>query len=114
LKIQDVTHLVAQKLKEIKQTLGDSVREYDKRFKDLLSQILTIINHSLLVQWYVAGLLLQIRSPLRLYEITYCEDALQKAQQIELDDDVLLTSLITDILEEKIEYLQQTIKNLSI
>jgi hypothetical protein len=38
-KIQDITHLAAQKLKEIKQRPGESVREYDKRFKYLLSQI---------------------------------------------------------------------------
>jgi len=29
-KIQDITHLAAQKLKEIKKRLGESVREYDK------------------------------------------------------------------------------------
>lgn len=29
-KVQDVTHLVAQKLKEIKQRRGESVREYDE------------------------------------------------------------------------------------
>jgi hypothetical protein len=43
-KIQDITHLVAQNLKEIKKMLGESVREYDKRFKGLLSQIPTMIN----------------------------------------------------------------------
>jgi hypothetical protein len=32
-KIQDITHLEAQKLKEIKQILGESVREYDKILK---------------------------------------------------------------------------------
>ena len=75
-KVQDVTNLAAQKLKEIKQRPGDSVREYEKRFKDILSQITTTIDHSLLVQWYVVGLLQQIFSPLWLHEITTYDDAL--------------------------------------
>ena len=36
---QDVKHLVAQELKEIKQTPGESTREYTKRVKDLVTQI---------------------------------------------------------------------------
>ena len=65
-KIQDITHLAAQKLKEIKQILGELVREYYKRFKDLLSQIPMMIDHKLLVQWYVTGLLPRICSSLSL------------------------------------------------
>jgi len=79
-KIQNITHMAAQKLKEIKQRPGEPIREYDKRFKDLLSQISMTIDQNLLVQWYVVGLLPRIHSPLPLYEITSCEDALQKAQ----------------------------------
>ena len=48
-KIKDIAHLATQKLKDIKQIPGESVREYDKRFKDLLSQIPTIIDVNLLV-----------------------------------------------------------------
>ena len=36
-KTKDVAHLAAQKLKDIKKMPGESVREYEKRFKDLLS-----------------------------------------------------------------------------
>lgn len=39
---QDVKHLLAQKLKDIRQMLRESVQEYDKIFKDLLSKISTI------------------------------------------------------------------------
>jgi hypothetical protein len=56
-KIQDVTHLETQKLKEIKQRLGESIREYDKISKDLLIQILTTIDQRFMVQWYVFRLL---------------------------------------------------------
>ena len=48
-KIEDVAHLVVQKLKDIKQVPGESVWEYDKRFKDLLSQIPLNIDANLLV-----------------------------------------------------------------
>jgi hypothetical protein len=101
-KIQDVTHLAAQNLKEIKQRSGESVREYDKRFKDLLSQILITIDQNLLVQRYLARILPIICSFLCLYEITNCEYVLQKAQQVELDDDGPSTSSTTERLEEKI------------
>ena len=36
-KAKDVAHIASQKLKDIKQILGETVREYDKRFKYLLS-----------------------------------------------------------------------------
>jgi hypothetical protein len=59
-------------------------------------------------------LLQRIRTPLQLYEITSCEDTLQKVQCVESDDDGPLNSSSTERLEEKIEHLQQTIKNLSL
>ena len=77
-KIEDVAHLAAQKLKDIKQRPGESVREYDKRFKDLLSEILAIIDANLLVQWYVVGLLHHVRAPLRMHDITSLEEAFKK------------------------------------
>ena len=36
-KTKDVAHLVAQKLKDIKKVPGETIREYDKILKDLLS-----------------------------------------------------------------------------
>ena len=68
-KIEDVTHLAAKKLKDIKQIPGETVREYDKRFKDLLSQIPYNIDSNILVQWYITGLLHHVRSPLRMDDI---------------------------------------------
>jgi hypothetical protein len=52
-----------QKLKEIKQMLGEFVQEYDKWFKDPLSQISYPIDKELLIQWFVVGLLQRIRAP---------------------------------------------------
>jgi hypothetical protein len=65
------------KAKEIKQMLGESIREYDKRFKYLLSQIPYMIDKELLVQWFVVGLLQKIWAPLRMHEIQSCEDSLK-------------------------------------
>ena len=60
--------------------LGESVREYDKRFKDLLSQIRAIIDVNLLVQWYVTSLLHHVRAPLRMHDITSLEEAFKKSE----------------------------------
>jgi uncharacterized membrane protein YjdF len=84
---QDISHLAAQKLKEIKQNLGETIHEYDKIFKYILSQIPYVIEEKLLVQWYVVGLLQNIRVPLCMYDIHMCEEALKKSQRIEMDDE---------------------------
>jgi len=85
--MQDINHFAAQKLKEIKQNLGKTDREYDKRFKDLLSKIPYAIDDKLLVQWYVVGLLQKIRVPLCMYDLQTCEEVLRKSKQIEMDDE---------------------------
>ena len=68
-KTEDVAHLAAQKLKDIKKIPRETVREYDKIFKDLLSQIPYNIDANILVQWYVVGLLHHVRAPLRMHDI---------------------------------------------
>ena len=42
-------HLAAKKLKTTSQKLAESVREYDKRWKDLLSQLDYVIDEQLLI-----------------------------------------------------------------
>ena len=78
-KIEYFTQIVAQKLKDIKEITREIVREYDKRFKDLLSQLSYNIDSNLLVQWYVAGLLHHVRDPLRMHDIKTLEEILKKA-----------------------------------
>ena len=56
-KTQEGSHLAVQKLKEIKQKHGESIRAYDRRLKDTLSLIPYVIEERLMVQWFVAGLL---------------------------------------------------------
>ena len=111
-KTEDVAHLATQKLKDIKQRLGESVREYDKRFKDLLSQIPAIIDANLLVQWYVVGLLHHVRAPLRMHDIMSLKESFKKAQQMESDVDVVISSE-KGRLEDKIKMLSKTIRELT-
>ena len=111
-KTKDVAHLAAQKLKDIKQRPRELIREYDKRFKDLLSQILTIIDANLLVQWYAVGLLRHVRAPLRMHGITSLEEAFKKAQQMESDVDVAIP-LEKGRLEDKTKMLSKTIRELT-
>jgi hypothetical protein len=56
-KMQDISDLAAQKLKEIKKKPGETIWVYDKRLKYLLSQIPYAIDKNLFVQWCIAGLL---------------------------------------------------------
>jgi hypothetical protein len=86
-KTRYVKHLVYHKPKEIKQMWGESVREYNKIFKDLLGHIPHTVDKEIPVQWFVVGVLQKICAPLRMHEIQTCKDALKKSQHIELDED---------------------------
>ena len=55
-KTPDAKHLVAKKLKTTSQKPTESVREYDKRWKDLLNQLDYVIDEQLLIQWFLTGL----------------------------------------------------------
>ena len=47
-------HLEAKKLKTTSQKLRETIRDYDKRWKDLLSQLDYVIDEQLLIQWFLA------------------------------------------------------------
>ena len=55
-KTPDAKHLATKKLKTTSQKPGESVRDYNKRWKDLLSQLDYVIDEQLLIQWFLAGL----------------------------------------------------------
>ena len=99
-KTQEGSHLAAQKLKDIKQKHGESIRMYDRWLKDIVSMIPYVIEERLLVQWFVARLLPQNRSQLWAFEFTTYSEALKKALQLETDDDVVIHG-INRQLEEK-------------
>lgn len=56
-KTKEGSHLAAQKLKDIKQKHGESIRAYDRRLEYTLSLIPYAIEERLLIQWFIAGLL---------------------------------------------------------
>ena len=55
-KTLDAKHLAAKKLKTTSQKPGETVRDYDKRWKELMSQMDYVIDEQLLIQWFLAGL----------------------------------------------------------
>ena len=55
-KTPDTKHLAAKNLKTTSQKPAESVREYDKRWKYLLSQLDYVIDEKLLIQWFLVGL----------------------------------------------------------
>ena len=55
-KTPDAKNLAAKKLKTTSQKPGEIFRDYDKRWKDLLSQLDYVIDEQLLIQWFIAGL----------------------------------------------------------
>lgn len=112
-KMEDIAHLTAQKLKDIKRVPGESVWEYDKRFKYLLIQIPSNIDANLLVQWYVGGLLHHVRAPLRMLDIKTLKEAFKKSQQMESNVYISIP-IEKGRLEEKIQMLHKTIRELSL
>jgi len=87
-KTPDAKHLAAKKLKTTSQKPGETVRDYDKRWKDLLSQLDYTIDEQLLIQWFLAGLSQKVRRHISLETFKSYEDALTKALQVEMDEDI--------------------------
>ena len=55
-KTPDAKHLATKKLKTILQKPAESVQEYDKCWKYLLSQLDYVIDEQLLIQWFLTSL----------------------------------------------------------
>ena len=55
-KTPDSKHLATKKLKTMSHKLVESVRDYEKRWKDLLSQLDYVIDEQLLIHWFLAGM----------------------------------------------------------
>ena len=98
-KTPDAKHLAAKKLKTTSQNPGETICDYDKQWKDLLIQLDYVIDEKLLIQWFLAGLSQKVRRHISLETFKSYEDALTKALQVEMDEDIPAYS--TDhILEE--------------
>ena len=86
-KTLDAKHLAAKKLKTTVQKPTESVWDYDKWWKDLLSQLDYYIDEKLLIQWFLAGLVQNIWRYISMDTFKSYEEALTKALQVEMDDD---------------------------
>ena len=60
-KTPDPKHLEAKTLKTTSQKLGETICDYDKHWKDLLSQLDYVIDEQLLIQWFLARLSKKLR-----------------------------------------------------
>ena len=88
-KTPDAKHLAAKKLKTTSQNPGETIHDYDKQWKEILSQLDYFIDEQLLIQWFLAGLSQKFRRHISLETFKSYEDALTKALQVEMDEDIL-------------------------
>ena len=70
-------------LKEIQQRRGESVWDFDQRFKVLLDQVSFTIGPAQHKQWFIAALLPNIRTPLMQQKIADQQEALEIAMKLE-------------------------------
>ena len=109
----DVKHLAAKKLKTTSQNPRETVCDYDKRWKDLLSQLDYVIDEQLLIQWFFTGLSQKIHRHISLETFKTYEYVLTKSLQVEMDEDIPAYS--TDHrLEEQLESIQKSLKELNL
>ena len=112
-KTPDAKHLAAKKLKTTSQKPTKSIREYDKRWKYLLSQLDYVIDEQLLIQWFLAGLSQKIQLYISLETFKTYEDALTKALKVDMDEDFPSYPVDTR-LEEQLEIMQKYLKQLNL
>ena len=67
------------KLKKIKQRITESVKEYDRIFKYILSKIPSKLDPALVIQYFVDGLQQRIKTPILLNAYTTYKDVLNKS-----------------------------------
>ena len=67
---------------------GETVCDYDKRWKDLISQLDYVIDEQLLIQWFLAGLSQKSHRHISLETFKTYEYALTKSLQVEMDEDI--------------------------
>ena len=70
-------------LKEIQQKRGESVWDFDQRFKVLLDQVSFTIGSEQHKEWFIAAFLPHIRAPLMQQKITDQSEALEIAMKLE-------------------------------
>ena len=92
-KTPNAKHPAVKKLKSTVQKPVETIRDYEKRWKDLLSQIDYVIDEQLLIQRFLARLHQNIQRHISLETFKTYEEALTKALQVEMDEDFQHTLL---------------------
>ena len=87
-KTPDAKHLVVKKIKTTSQKPGETVHDYDKLWKDFLSQLDYVIDEQLLIQRFLAGLSHKFRRHISLETFKSYKDVFKKALQVEMDEDI--------------------------
>ena len=108
-KTLDAKHLEAKKLKTTSQKLGETVRDYDKHWKDLLNQLEYVIDEKLLIQWFLVGLSQKIHQHISLETFKTYKYVLMKSLQVEMDEDIPAYPK-DHKLEEQLEIMQKYLK----
>ena len=112
-KTPDAKHLASKKLKTTVQKPTQIVQDYDKGWKDLLSQLDYNINEQLLIQWFLAGLVQNIQRHISLDTFKSYEKALIKELQVKMDDDYP-SHLVDNRIEEQLEIMQKSLRELNL
>ena len=102
-----------KKLNTTSQKPGETIGDYDKCWKDLLSQLDYVIDEQLLIQWFLVGLSQKVYWHISLETFKTYEDALTKALQVHMDEDI--PAYPTDHrLEEQLKSVQKSLKELNL
>ena len=112
-KTPDAKHLAEKKLKTTSQKPGETICDYDKQWKEIIIQMYYVIDEQLIIQWFLVGLSQKIHRHISLEIFKSYEDALTKALQVEMDEDIPTYS--TDHrLEEQLESVKKYLKELNL
>ena len=94
------------KLKEIQQRRGESVWDFDQRFKVLLDQVSFTIGPVQHKEWFIAALLPHIRTPLMQQKVADQQEALEIAMKLEtapVDDNYGIAQIQAQLAEMALE-----------
>ena len=112
-KTLDAKHQAAKKLKMTVQKPTETIQDYDKRWKDLLSQIDYNIDEQILIQWFLTGLSQKIRRHISLDTFKTYEEALTKALQVDMDEDYP-SHPMDNWIEEQLEIMKKSLRELNL
>ena len=100
-------------MKRTSQKSRETVRDYDKCCKDLLSQLDYVIDEKLLIQWFLARISHKIWMHINMDTFNTYEYALAKALQADMDEEYPRNP-VENCIEEQLEIMQKSIRGLNL